>query len=71
MFAKPVTRARHKKPLVVEANSIVDEKFEFLKLNGAGRKEVVVSMWMWMWVWVWVFDGQCMIWCCRGIKKEE
>ena len=36
--------ARHKKPLVVEANSIVDEKFEFLKLNGAGRKEVVVSM---------------------------
>jgi len=44
-------------------------EFEFLKLNGAGRKEVVVSMWVW--VWVWVFDGQCMIWCCRGIKKEE
>ena len=69
MFAKPATMARHKKPLVVEANSIVDEKFEFLKLNGAGRKEVVVSMWVW--VWVLVFDGQCMIWCCRGIKKEE
>lgn len=26
----------------------------------------VVSMWVW--VWVRVFDGQCMIWCCRGIQ---
>lgn len=32
-------------------------EFEFLKLNGAGKKDFVVSMWVWVWVWVRVFDG--------------